>query len=78
MGDNFLRGWYSIYDFEKKRVGFGVSKFSSAYLKNKSPMLEGWKVVLIVFSVIIFIALISLVIRKIRAKKASETSQKIA
>ena len=33
IGNTFLRNFYSIYDFEKKKVGLAVNKHSSQFAK---------------------------------------------
>jgi hypothetical protein len=63
LGDNFLRGWYQIYDFEQRKVGFGKSLGSIAQIVVH-PTFPTWGIVLIFISVIIVIALIAFAVIK--------------
>lgn len=67
----FLRSYYSIYDFENKRVGLALHKFSNASIEHDS---KAWVYIVIVVSLAI-IAVSGVVywfINKRQAKKESE------
>ncbi len=52
FGDVFLRSFYSIYDFENKRVGLALHTQSKATIDYKSSK---WVIVFIVLLVLILI-----------------------
>jgi len=58
LGDSFLRGYYSVYDYERRKMGFAPHKEStkSAPTKGNAPTenlndaLEWWAILLIVLA----------------------------
>jgi hypothetical protein len=37
FGDAFLRGYYSVYDFQSNKVGIALHKYSMGTLEKKFP-----------------------------------------
>jgi hypothetical protein len=57
FGDVFLRSYYSIYDFEGKRVGLALHKFSSAQIEQDKKY---WLVALLIGSVLVILISVGL------------------
>jgi hypothetical protein len=68
LGNNFLRGWYSIFDFEQRKVGLALSLGSLAKF-DKGVSIAAWTIVLIVLAGLIVIGLIIFAIIKYRKYK---------
>lgn len=72
LGDAFLRAYYSIYDFEKDRVGIAVHKYSSSYLEKRFPT---WLVVFIVLLVLCVTAVLAYFAYKYYKKRKQQRMQ---
>lgn len=69
LGDIFLRGWYSVYDFDSNLVGIARNKYSLSKVVVYKPF-PTWAIVLIVLVVIVVVVgLIYVFMRWRRAKK---------
>lgn len=55
FGDVFLRSFYSIYDFESKRIGLALHKYSSGSIETDS---KAWAYVIIAVSAGVVVACI--------------------
>lgn len=53
IGDTFLRSFYSIYDFEQKRVGLALHIYSQGKIEEDSRL---WLYLIIIGSTIVVIA----------------------
>ncbi len=69
LGDSFLRGYYSIYDFETNRVGLAAHS-KSLSLQWKFPT---WGIIVIVIVSLLIMGVISyLIYRRYKRKRLEE------
>ena len=88
LGDAFLRGWYSIHDYEKMRFGFapfhGSEKAAAQYVGADIPTTNpldfssssSWKTTLIIISSVGLIVLLIIVLAVVLTKKKKRKEKK--
>ena len=64
LGDAFLRSYLSVYDFENKRAGLVLHKYSNGAVTLHDYGMDDWAVALIVITTMLTIITIGLWVNK--------------
>ena len=77
LGDAFLRSYLSVYDFENKRAGLVLHKYSKGVITLHDDGMDDWAVSLIVITTLLGISSIGLwVNKKLRNKRLQNMIQR--
>jgi len=77
LGDAFLRSYLSVYDFENKRAGLVLHKYSNGAVTLHDYGMDDWAVALIVITTLLAIGTIGLWVNKrLRNKRLENMIQR--